>query len=105
GWYTWSRIKSATYSRTAGHIDGSTGVHLNAADQGHETAMLLRSIQARPGQRYVSEVWVKLDDPELASGVKLSLFFRTKEGWAEKSYSTAAVALDGWQKLVLVAPA
>jgi len=107
GWYTWSRLKSAEFVRAPGHIAGSHGVHLIADKGGHETAILLKSVPTvRAGQRYVSAVWVKLDDPELASGVKLSFRFRTKDGWSTgegASKAASAVAMDGWQKLVLVA--
>jgi len=103
GWSTWSRMGSGEFVRVQGHTPSSKGIRVNAPSSG-ETSDLLQNLSVKSGERYVSTVWVKLDDPAHASDVVLSFRFRDASGWLKGNNATQraiAATADGWQKLML----
>jgi len=103
GWSTWSRMGLGEFIRTQGHTPTSKGLHVNAPASG-ETSDLIQNLTVKSGERYVSTVWVKLDDAAHAADVTLSFRFRDKDGWLKGNGATqrAVAAQTGeWQKLML----
>lgn len=103
GWSSWSRMGLGKFTRAPGRKPGSHGISVSAPASG-ESATLLQSVSAKPGERYVATAYIKLEDPINAPDVTLSFRYRNKSGWLKDQNTTQRVrptATPGWQKVVL----